>query len=380
MLMKKRRSISWDEVEISVYAGRGGNGCVGFRRERGPNGGDGGRGGDVLIKTDPTMSTLFHLVRKRRFKAERGGHGQGKNRHGKNGKNSLILIPKGTLLSFDGEEIDLIEDNQTLIVAKGGKGGRGNSRFATPTCTTPRFAEQGEAGEEKEIHLELRLIANVGIIGFPNAGKSTLLSKLSDAHPKIANYPFTTLTPNLGVVKNEEAAFTIADIPGLIPGAHSGKGLGDRFLRHIRRTKVLLHLLDGEEEDPAEKFYQLNEEMRLYDEEHRIENTEYRMRNTEEPKFYNEELLKKQQVVCLSKSDLDGSNERLKATCDKLKMKVIPISALSGEGLNNLLSSLTLHLGNTQVSEAELTEGKNTCRKKGERGNCVIVQGGVIKK
>jgi GTP-binding protein len=345
MFMKKRRSISWDEVEISVYAGRGGNGCVSFRRERGPNGGDGGKGGDVLIKTDPTMSTLFHLVRKRRFKAESGGHGQGKNRHGKNGKNSIILIPKGTLVSFDGKEIDLIENNQTLIVAKGGRGGRGNSRFATSTCTTPRFAEQGEAGEEKEIHLELRLIADVGIIGFPNAGKSTLLSKLSDAHPKIASYPFTTLTPNLGVVKDgEKAAFTIADIPGLISGAHSGKGLGDRFLRHIQRTKVLLHLLDGEEEDPAEKFYQLNEEMRLYDEEHRRQTTDYRLQTAGESNLYDDELLKKQQIVCLSKSDLDGSNEKLKATCDKLKMKVIPISALSGEGLDNLISAITFHL------------------------------------
>ncbi|MDI6751841.1 MAG: GTPase ObgE [bacterium] len=320
--MERRRSLSWDEVEISVYAGRGGNGCVGFRRERGPNGGDGGKGGDIIIKTDSKIRTLFHLVRKRRFSAERGGHGQGKNKHGKNGKDHIISIPKGTLISFDGKEIDFIENNQTLIVARGGRGGRGNSRFATSTCTTPRFAEEGEAGEEKEIHLELMLIADVGIIGFPNAGKSTLLSKLSDAHPKIASYPFTTLTPNLGVAKNEEEAFTMADIPGLIPGAHEGKGLGDRFLRHIKRTKILLHLLDGADENTAEKFYQLNEEMGLYD----------------------EELLKKQQIICLSKSDLDGTNERLKATCDKLKMKVIPISALSGEGLDNLLSTLTLHL------------------------------------
>ncbi|MEK9148962.1 MAG: GTPase ObgE [Candidatus Desantisbacteria bacterium] len=279
--MKKRRSLSWDEVEISVYAGRGGNGCVGFRRERGPNGGDGGRGGDIIIRTDPAMRTLFHLVRKRRFSAERGGHGQGKNRHGKNGKDCVILIPKGTLLSFNGKEIDLIENDQTLIVARGGRGGRGNARFASSTCTTPRFAEEGTAGEEKEIHLELRLIADVGIIGFPNAGKSTLLSKLSDAHPKIASYPFTTLTPNLGVVKNEEEFFTIADIPGLIPGAHSGKGLGDRFLRHIKRTKILLHLLDGADEAPAEKFYQLNEEMRLYDEEHRRQEEEVRSEKSE---------------------------------------------------------------------------------------------------
>lgn len=337
--MERRRSVSsvWDEVEISVYAGRGGNGCVGFRRERGPNGGDGGKGGDIIIRVDSSMRTLFHLVRRKRLSAERGEHGQGKNKHGKNGKNHIVLIPKGTLISFNGKEIDLIEDGQTLIVAKGGRGGRGNTRFATSTCTTPRFAEEGEAGEEKEIHLELKLIADVGIIGFPNAGKSTLLSKLSDAHPKIAGYPFTTLIPNLGVAKNEEASFTIADIPGLIPGAHSGKGLGDRFLRHIRRTKILLHLLDGADENPAEKFYQLNEEMRLYDEEHRRQ-------NTEEFKFYDEELLKKQQIVSLSKSDVDGAKEKLKATEDRLKMKVIPISALTGEGLDNLLSVLTFHL------------------------------------
>jgi len=338
MLMEKRRLVSslWDEVDISVYAGRGGNGCVGFRRERGPNGGDGGKGGDVLIKTDPSMRTLFHLVRRKRLSAERGQHGQGKNKHGKKGKDRIILIPKGTLISFDGKEQDLIEDGQTLIIARGGRGGRGNTRFATATCTTPRFAEEGGAGEEKEIHLELKLIADVGIIGFPNAGKSTLLSKLSDAHPKIAGYPFTTLTPNLGVVKNEETSFTIADIPGIISGAHSGKGLGDRFLRHIRRTKILLHLLDGADENPAEKFYQLNEEMRLYDEEHKRQNTGDRIQNTE----YDEELLKKQQIVCISKSDLDGASERLKATEDRLKMKVIPISAITGEGLNNLLSAL----------------------------------------
>ena len=241
-----------DEVKIYVKAGDGGNGAVAFRREKyvpfgGPAGGNGGKGGDVILYADPGMNTLVAFRRKRHFKAGRGGHGGGQNRQGAAGKDCRIPVPVGTVVR-DAETgqilADLVEPGQEVVVARGGRGGRGNAAFASPTNQAPRFAEKGAPGEERWLILELKLIADVGIIGVPNAGKSTLLSVISAARPKIADYPFTTLSPNLGVVTVNFHDFVVADIPGLIEGAHKGAGLGDRFLRHIERTRLLIHLLD----------------------------------------------------------------------------------------------------------------------------------------
>src|SRR3989337_1963612 len=242
-----------DEGKIYVKSGRGGKGCVSFRREKfvprgGPNGGDGGNGGSVILIARQNMSSLLDHRYKQHYKAENGEHGRGKDQHGKNAPTLLVPVPVGTVVKdfFTGEILgDLTEDGDTLVVAKGGRGGRGNARFATPTNRAPRYAEPGEEAEERTLLLELKLLADVGIIGFPNAGKSTLISRISAARPKIADYPFTTLIPNLGVVSyNEGKTFVVADIPGLIKGAHEGTGLGIKFLRHIERTKVLIHLID----------------------------------------------------------------------------------------------------------------------------------------
>lgn len=262
-----------DEARIFVKSGDGGNGLVAFRREKyvphgGPAGGDGGKGGDVYMVVNPHMNTLFAFKRQRHFKAGSGGSGGNFNKTGKNGADVEIETPPGTLVRDDatGHLIaDLTEPGQRVCVVHGGRGGRGNARFATATNQAPRVAEKGEPGEERWLRLELRLIADVGIVGAPNAGKSTLLSVISAARPKIADYPFTTLQPNLGVVEMDHRTFVAADIPGLIEGAHAGAGLGHSFLRHIQRTRVLVHLLDGAAEDPFADFNQINAELALFD-------------------------------------------------------------------------------------------------------------------
>lgn len=314
-----------DSVKIFVESGNGGNGCISFRREKfiahgGPNGGDGGKGGSVIIEADENLSTLLDLQNKRHYRAQRGMPGQGSNKHGKNGEDLIIKAPLGTkLIDISTEKIlgDLITQGTQVIVAKGGQGGRGNARFATSTKQTPRFAENGEKAEKREVALELMLIAEVGIIGFPNAGKSTLLSKISAAHPKIGDYPFTTLYPNLGVVKIDEfRSFVAADIPGLIPDAHLGAGLGDRFLRHIERTKVLIHLLDGQE--AVERFHALNKEMSLY----------------------NPELSAKPQIVVISKIDIletEEEWERIKEAMNHMGIEPLAISSLTGKGIRQLI-------------------------------------------
>jgi GTP-binding protein len=325
-----------DSVKISIKSGDGGNGCVSFRREKfvpkgGPNGGDGGKGGDVIFQADSSLSTLIDLRYKKIYKAENGKHGSGGDKTGKNGQDIIIRVPCGSILkyAYSGEVLaDLVNDGQTFTAAKGGKGGRGNAHFATPTNQTPRNAEPGRDGIEKDINIELKLIADVGLVGLPNAGKSTLISKISAAKPKIADYPFTTLQPNLGIVRYKEFySFVVADIPGLIEGAHLGKGLGIQFLKHIERTKVLVFLLDSTlipyKEDKKEDYKVLIKELKLF----------------------NKELLEKPQIICFTKVDAVTDEQKkeikkIKFTSSKKKIPVLQISAVSGENLQKLIDEV----------------------------------------
>ncbi len=322
-----------DEAKIYVKSGRGGKGCVSFRREKfvprgGPNGGDGGNGGDVIVIARQNMSSLLDHHYKQHYKAENGENGRGKDQHGKNAAVLLVPVPVGTVVKdFFTREIlgDLTENGQTLIVAKCGRGGRGNARFATSTNRAPRYAQPGEEAEEKTLLLELKLLADVGIIGFPNAGKSTLISRISAARPKIADYPFTTLIPNLGVVSyNEGKTFVVADIPGLIKGAHEGTGLGTKFLRHIERTKVLIHLIDLSpftQRDPIEDYHQMNKELEAY----------------------SPNLIRKPQIIVPNKIDITEARQKLEEikTCfKKLRIEVFPISSATGEGVKRLIEEV----------------------------------------
>lgn len=322
-----------DFVKVHVKAGDGGNGCVSFRREKyvpkgGPSGGDGGRGGHIIFRATKELNTLLDLRYQREYKAERGQHGMGKNMHGKDGKDRIIPVPVGTLIKdADTEEVyaDLNKEGMDAVIAKGGRGGLGNAHFATPTRQTPRFAQPGEKGEEKNLIIELKLLADVGLIGLPNAGKSTLISVISSAKPKIADYPFTTLMPNLGVVKVEDyRSFVVADIPGLIEGAHRGAGLGFQFLRHVERTTILLHLVDVSdilESDPVDDLKKINKELELY----------------------SPELKKKPQAVAGTKIDIASSKKRLDKLskyCKSKGMDFFPISAATGKGVKNLISYL----------------------------------------
>lgn len=326
-----------DQVRIRVKAGDGGNGCVSFRRERyvpkgGPDGGDGGKGGDVVLQADSQLSTLLDLSYPQQFRAPKGTHGKGKNQTGKNGEDLLIRVPLGTLvLDDENKELlqDLLFDGQQFIAASGGRGGRGNARFATSTRRTPRHAEKGEKGEERWLRLDLKLLADVGLIGFPNAGKSTLLSQISSARPKIGDYPFTTLVPNLGVVNRDQGrAYIVADIPGLIEGASKGAGLGLTFLRHVERTRLLVHLIDisGEApKDPLKDFKTLNSELNAY----------------------HPSLGEKVQVVALNKIDLPSVRERaegVKKEFENLGHRLYTISGKTGEGLDELILAISLAL------------------------------------
>lgn len=323
-----------DEAHIKVISGKGGDGIVHFRREKfipfgGPDGGDGGHGGDILLEVKSTLNTLAAFQHKLKFKAQDGLKGGGNNQTGRSAENLVIHIPPGTLVYDDasGELLgDLIEPGEQLVVCRGGRGGRGNSRFASSRNQAPRTAERGEPGEERSLRLELRLIADVGIVGVPNAGKSTFLSAVSNARPKIAAYPFTTLEPNLGVaVLNEDNSLILADIPGLIEGAHQGIGLGHDFLRHIQRTRVLIHLLDGQADNPLMDYAQINSELALFD----------------------PELAHKPQVVALNKIDLPGVRERWPQIEAALKQRGVarPL-AISGLERKNLTEVLyrALHL------------------------------------
>jgi GTP-binding protein len=317
----------YDETDITIKAGDGGDGCVAFRREKyipfgGPAGGDGGKGGDVLLTVDPHLNTLYRFSKRRHFKAENGQHGRGKNQHGAAGADIRVPVPPGTVVyDADTEELlgDLTEPGEELTVAQGGRGGRGNARFATSTNQAPRVAEHGETGQERHLHLELKLLADVGVVGMPNAGKSTLLAAVTAARPKIAPYPFTTLQPNLGVVVlDDRTEFVLADIPGLIEGASEGKGLGHEFLRHVERTRVLIHLLDGLSADPLADFAAINQELAAF----------------------GHGLAEKPQLIALNKLDEPQVRQRWPEIEKALKARghePMAISALAREGTRELL-------------------------------------------
>ncbi len=316
-----------DQVEIHVKSGKGGDGMVHFRREKfvpqgGPDGGDGGKGGDVIFEVKPTLNTLSSFHQNQKFKADPGVNGGPSQMTGRNGKDLIIYVPPGTVL-FDAETGELIGDltepGQKLLICKGGRGGRGNQHFASSRNQVPRTAEKGEPAEERSLRLELKLIADIGLIGVPNAGKSTLLSVLTNARPKIASYPFTTLEPNLGVANiDDDTTVVLADIPGLIEGAAQGAGLGHDFLRHIQRTRVLVHLLDGMSDDPVADYSQINSELSLFD-----------------PNLGN-----KPQIVALNKIDQPEVQERLgdiQKKFKKLKVELMTISALARTNTRELL-------------------------------------------
>ena len=318
-----------DEVKIFVKSGDGGRGCVSFRREKfvpkgGPDGGDGGKGGDIILEASARLSTLLDLQYQQHYLAKRGEHGKGKNQQGKDAPNLIITVPVGTLVKDEDNTVikDIALERERLTVAKGGRGGKGNVRFATSTNRAPRYAEEGGEGKGKWLKLELKLLADVGIIGLPNTGKSTLISKVSAAKPKIAEYPFTTLIPTLGVVRyGDYKSFVIADIPGLIKGANLGVGLGTRFLRHIEKTSLLLHLIDISEanhRDSIDDFNTINNELALY----------------------SPFLAKKPQIIAINKMDLSESKDNfpmVKERFKRLGMEIFPISAITGKGIKPLI-------------------------------------------
>lgn len=319
-----------DEAEIEVKAGDGGDGAVAFRREKyvpkgGPSGGNGGKGGDVIIQAFRNLNTLLDFKYKRKYAAGNGAMGGSSLKDGKNGKDVLIKVPIGTIVKDSESQkvlADLDKDGKLIVVAKGGRGGKGNSNFATPTNQAPRFAEKGKKGESRKIILELKLIADVGIVGFPNAGKSTLISVISAAKPKIADYPFTTLEPNLGIVYYKDyKSFTVADIPGIIEGAHEGKGLGLKFLRHIERTKILLFLIEVTSENIERDYKILLNEL----------------------KQYSKKLAERKKIIAISKTDLIDKKDFEKIPLKKFskeKIPIIPISAVTNDGIPLLLDKL----------------------------------------
>ena len=334
-----------DSARIRVIAGRGGNGCVSFRREKfvprgGPNGGDGGRGGSVIFRVDEGYNTLLHIHHRRTVRAERGSHGQGSNKTGASGKDLIVPVPPGTVVrdAATGEILaDLVRPGEDLVVARGGRGGRGNARFATATNRAPRHAEEGEAGEERELELELKLLADVGLVGLPNAGKSTLLSRVSSARPKVASYPFTTLEPHLGVMQVPGEAFrtlVLADVPGLIEGAHAGAGLGIQFLRHVERCRVLAHLIDLADEAPIED---------------RVEAIRGELR------AYSKPLDERPWILVGTKLDAVFADARqvalhdLESVAARFGVEWLAISAVTGEGVDRLGHLLSTLAGSREV-------------------------------
>lgn len=320
-----------DYAKITIKSGNGGNGAATFRREKyvaagGPDGGDGGRGGSVIFFVDPDMNTLLDFRYKKSFNAENGQNGSGGNCYGKSGQDLYIGVPRGTIIKDAQTEkivADLSDENQKELVLQGGRGGKGNAHFATSTRQAPRFSQDGEKGAEKELILELKLLADVGLLGFPNVGKSTFLSRVTSAKPKIADYHFTTIIPNLGVVKSIYGdSFVIADIPGIIEGASQGVGLGIQFLRHIERTRLLLHVIDVsgvEGRDPVQDFYTINEEL----------------------KQYSKKLSNRKQILVANKADIiqdEEGYEQLKQLAEKEKLEIYKISAVTGEGIDQLMN------------------------------------------
>ncbi len=338
-----------DVANISIKAGKGGNGIVAWRREKfepsgGPYGGDGGNGGSIILKADDGIRTLMDFRYKRSYKGQNGEDGRSKKQFGAKGQDIVLKVPVGTLVKDEptgGVIVDLKEKDQTFVIARGGRGGRGNAKFATPTRQAPGFAEAGTRGQEREIILELKLLADVGLIGYPNVGKSTILSLISAAKPKIANYHFTTLKPNLGVVRiGDEQSFVLADIPGLIEGASEGIGLGHDFLKHIERTSVLVHVLDvsgSEDRDPIEDFYKINQEL----------------------SDYNAKLSSKAQIIAANKMDIPSSKEELEKLRAEFEPKgyvIYPVSAATGEGINELKYGIWELLSNTEIVDETFDE------------------------
>ncbi|HVR87600.1 MAG TPA: GTPase ObgE [Planctomycetota bacterium] len=318
-----------DEAKLKIKAGDGGNGCVSFRREAlvprgGPDGGDGGKGGDVVLVADGNYNTLYHLIHRPRFVAPSGGHGGGQKCSGKMGRDLVVLVPVGTLVRDLDKNVllkDLAHDGDRIVICKGGRGGRGNQHFATSTNQAPRKAIPGGIGESRNVRLELKMIADVGLVGLPNAGKSTLISRLSAARPKVADYPFTTLVPNLGIIRGKDYRdIVVADLPGIIEGAHEGKGLGDRFLKHVERTRLIVHLVDVSTEalrPPLEAYRTIRKEL----------------------ESYSPVLSAKPEIVVATKIDATGAKKN--ATAFKKKVKnVLEISSVTGTGLKELIREL----------------------------------------
>jgi len=327
-----------DEAKITIQSGDGGSGCVSFRREKfiprgGPDGGDGGKGGDVILKSSPNKRTLYDFRYKRHLKAKNGAGGQGKKKAGKQGDDIIIEVPAGTIITHSetGETLkDFVTPGEIFVAAAGGRGGQGDFHFKTATRRIPRFAQPGEPGQTIQLKLDLKLIADVGLIGLTNAGKSTLISKITAAKPKIGAYPFTTLVPNLGVVYTDwDEPFVVADIPGLIEGAHEGAGLGTQFLRHIERTRILVHLIDVstlEREDILSSYNTVNQELEKH----------------------NPELSTRQQLLVLNKMDMDGAQETARLFKEAIgDMRVVSISALSSTGVDTLISRILERLART---------------------------------
>ena len=320
-----------DDVVLEIEAGSGGNGCMAFRREKyvemgGPWGGNGGRGADIIFKVDEGLNTLLDLRYQKQIKGKNGENGMGKGMHGKNAEKVIVKVPKGTIITDleSGYVIaDLVKKEEEVIVAKGGRGGRGNIAFATHANPAPNFCENGEPGEKRTIKVELKLLADVGLVGMPSVGKSTLISKISASKPKIAAYHFTTLKPNLGVVKTKDnKTFVVADLPGLIKGASKGEGLGDRFLKHIERTRIIAHIIDMsayEGRDPYEDYQVVREELASF----------------------SENLMHKPEIIIANKMDLESSKENLKKFKEKVKVPIFEISALEEKGLEEVLTHLT---------------------------------------
>ncbi len=329
-----------DHAKIFIKAGSGGNGCLAFRREKyvprgGPSGGNGGQGGSVYLRSNPHLNTLLAFKYQQHFQAERGRHGEGSNRHGRDGEDCFIEVPVGTQVYDEstGELLfDLDRPEMKVVAAQGGRGGRGNASFATSTNQAPRRVEQGQPGEEKILLLELKVLADVGLVGYPNAGKSTLISVISAAKPKIADYPFTTLSPNLGVVQYDDFfTFVVADIPGLIEGAHEGSGLGDQFLRHVERTKLLVHLIDVSDlggADPVHSYETISHELELY----------------------SPELTRKKQIVVASKMDVANPEKRARLAdfCLARGLLFNEISAATGLGIRELKDRMVQELQEVQ--------------------------------
>lgn len=344
----------YDKAKVFVKGGDGGNGAVAFRREKyvplgGPSGGDGGNGGNVILVADEGLRTLVDFRYQRHYKGDRGEHGQGKGMHGRNAGDMIVRVPVGTVIkdADTGEFVgDMVENGQQIIVAAGGRGGRGNARFATATNKAPRVSEKGEPGAERWVALELKLLADVGLVGFPNAGKSTLISRISAAKPKIADYPFTTLVPNLGMVRMPDGdSFVVADIPGLIEGAHEGAGLGHEFLRHIERTRILVHVVDiagSEGRDPVEDFKTINKELEAY----------------------NPVLAKRPQVIAANKMDLQDAEENFsnfKFHIDD-EIDIFPVSAVTGEGIDPLMFKVAELLRTVGPPEPVVSEEEKVTR------------------